>query len=132
MANVIAASDLGHLPSRDGLLPLTRGEFELPTKADPSRLGAFAPFLSPGLDQLPLKLGEATEDRQHQPAVRGCRVGPGVGQRSETSASLAYRVEDVEEIPGAAGEPIQPRDHLQRKTCQFKADWAGVERQVYT
>ena len=99
MANVIAASDLGQrfsrLPSRDGLLPLMRGEFELPTKSDPTSLGAFAALVGPGEDQAPLELGEPTKDGQHQPAVRGCRVGPSISQRSETRASLGDCIKDV-------------------------------------
>jgi hypothetical protein len=100
VANVIAASDLGQrfsrLPSRDGLLPLMRGEFELPTKSDPTSLGGFAALVGPGEDQAPLELGEPTKDGQHQPAVRGGGVGPSISKRSEASVTLGHSIEDIE------------------------------------
>ena len=102
VADVVAPADLGHglacLPSRQRFEDLVAAELELPTKAYPSGLSSPSPFVSPGLDQLPLELGEATKDGQHQPSMSRGRIGPRIGQRSETRPSLAHRIEDVEEI----------------------------------
>lgn len=41
----------------------------------------FPTFVSPGLDQLSLKLSQAAKNRQHQPPMWSCRVSPSIGQR---------------------------------------------------
>jgi len=56
------------------------------------------------------KLGQATQDRHHQPAMRSCGVGPAIGQRLERGAGLADGMEDVEEIAGAARQAIEASD----------------------
>jgi hypothetical protein len=103
MADVVASTNLcnglASLSPRDGLLPLMQSEFELPTKSDPSRLSPFAAFVSTGLNQLPLELGKAAQDGQHQPAVRGCRVALLIRERPEARASLGDRVQHVQEVP---------------------------------
>ena len=102
MADVIGSADLSHglasFPSRQRFEDLVTSELGLPAEAYPSGLSPLPAFLSPGLDQLPLELGKATEDRQHQPAVSRGSIRPGVRERSETRPSFADRVEDVEEI----------------------------------
>jgi hypothetical protein len=45
-----------------------------------TRLGAVAPISGSSPDELALELGKTTEDRQDQPAVRGGRVRPRIGQ----------------------------------------------------
>jgi hypothetical protein len=48
---------------------------------DASRFGANAALASPYTDQFALEFREATEDREHQAAVRRGRIGPGVTLR---------------------------------------------------
>ena len=76
-----------------------RSELELSSKSDPSGFRPLSAFLSPGLDQLPLEFREPTKHSQHQPAVRGCRLGPGIRERPEASASLADCIEDIQQVP---------------------------------
>jgi hypothetical protein len=38
-----------------------------------------------------------------------CGVGPAIGQRLEANTPLAKRIQDVEQVAGRAGQPIQPR-----------------------
>jgi hypothetical protein len=40
----------------------------------------------------------------------GRRVGPGLAQRSELGTGLGNLLEDVEEIPGRAGQPVESGD----------------------
>ena len=104
MADVVASADLGQgfssLPSRQGFEHFMAAELELPTKAYPSGLRSLSAFVGSRTDQLPLEFSKAAKHGQHQPAVRGCGVGPRISQRSETRASLPHRIEDVEEVPG--------------------------------
>src|SRR5215831_18671437 len=80
------------------------------TKSHATLLSALAAFTRPGADQLALKLGQAAENREHQPAVRRSRIGPSVGQRAEPRASLGDGVEDVQQIPRRARQPIKSGD----------------------
>ena len=50
------------------------------------------------------------QHREHQPPVRCCRVGPSIREGPEPRTGLGGRVQDVEEVPRRAGQPIQPRD----------------------
>ena len=104
VTDVVAPADfregLASLLPRQGFEDLVAAELELPTQTYPPGLSPLPAFVGPGLDQLPLKLSEATEDGQHQPAVRGCRVGPSISQRSETRVSLGDCIKDVQEVPG--------------------------------
>jgi hypothetical protein len=99
VTDVVAPADLreglASLSPRHGLLPLMQSELELPAKPHPASFGPGAPFTSAGEDQAPLEFREPTKDGQHQPAVRGCRVGPSISQRSETRASLGDCIKDV-------------------------------------
>ena len=85
------------------------GELELPAEPYPSGLGSLPAFVSPGPDQLPLELSEAAEDRQHQPAVRGGGIGPGIGQGPEPRPSLPNGIEDVEEVAESIS-PVGPAE----------------------
>ena len=46
-----------------------RSELDLATKLYAPSLSAFAPFVGPSLYQLPLKLNEPAQNREHQPPV---------------------------------------------------------------
>jgi len=98
--DVVAATNfdqslVSHSP-RDGLLPLVRRQLELATEPNAPSLCSLPAFVGSGLDQLSLKsTQQGTQNRQHQPSVRGRGVGPGVSQRPEARASLADRVEHI-------------------------------------
>src|SRR6516165_9593284 len=83
-----------------------------------SRLGALATIARAGSDQFPLELRKATQDREHQPAMWGRGVGPGVSEALESRAGFGDRVEHVEQVPRRTGQPIEPRD---------QEDIAGLE-----
>jgi len=59
-------------------------------------LGPLAALTSASADQLTLELGETSEHREHQAAMRRGGVGPAVLQRLEASTALADLVEHVE------------------------------------
>jgi hypothetical protein len=65
-----------------------------------SGLSSLATFTCPGSDQFPFELSQSAQDRQHQSAMRGCGVGPGIGQGFKASPSPGDRVEDIQEIAG--------------------------------
>ena len=73
--------------------------------------GTGAPFTGAGADQFTLELGQAAEDGQDQAAMRGRGIGPGIGERLEGGTCLTDAIEDVEQIAGAPGEPVEPRHH---------------------
>src|SRR5205814_3380983 len=56
------------------------------------------------------ELSQATQDCQDEPAVRCGRVGPGISQRLEACAFLRDGIERVQQIAGAASQPVEPRD----------------------
>src|SRR5262249_370357 len=72
-----------------GFCALMRGECRGATETHATGLGALPAFACTGTNQLALKLGQATENREHQPAVRRRGVCPGVFQAAETSFTLA-------------------------------------------
>jgi hypothetical protein len=70
----------------------------LAAEANGPCLSALAPFVSASLDQLPLKLSQSPEDRQHQ-ATKGHRgIGPGIRYRSEARTGLGDGIEHIEQI----------------------------------
>src|SRR5450755_1459499 len=71
---------LTDFPSRNGFLPLVVRQFRLAAHYYPASFGALPAFAGATSDQFSLELGEAAQDRQHQPAVRCGRVGPGIPQ----------------------------------------------------
>src|SRR5262249_37754668 len=114
MAHTIATRDihqrLARLAPCQSLLPLMRRELVRAAKAHAALFGTLAAFTRPGADQLALKLGQAAENREHQPAVRRSCIRPSVGQRAEPRASLGDGVEDVQQIPRRARQPIKSGD----------------------
>jgi hypothetical protein len=111
MAHTITTRDihqrLARLAPCQSLLPLMRRELMRAAKAHAALSGTLAAFTGPGADQLALKLGQAAEHGQHQPAVRRRRIGPSVGQRAEARARLGDGVEDVQQIPRDQSGPTQ-------------------------
>src|ERR1700676_3892395 len=79
VAHIVAAGNLAHrlaaLAARKRLALLMRGQLGCAAELDAARLGARPAFAGAGAYQLPLELGQAAENGQHQAAVR-CR---GVG-----------------------------------------------------
>ena len=67
-------------PARNGFPPLVVRQFRLAAHYYPASFGALPAFAGATSDQFSLELGEAAQDRQHQPAVRCGRVGPGIPQ----------------------------------------------------
>src|SRR5215469_548735 len=96
--------------TRDGRLSLMRAQFEGAPELNALGLSPLPSLASPGLDQLALELSQAAEHRQHQPAMWRRGVGPGVGHALEARASLADRVEDVQQIARRARQAIEPGD----------------------
>src|SRR5215469_15087824 len=78
-----------------GFCALVRCESSGTTETHATGLGALPAFACSGTNQLALKLGQATENREHQPAVRRCGIGPSVSQAAETGFMLANRGQDV-------------------------------------
>src|SRR5215469_13798658 len=62
-----------------GFCALMRGECRGATETHATGLGALATFACTGTNQLALKFGQATEKREHQPAVRLPRCLSGCG-----------------------------------------------------
>ena len=56
--------------------------------------------------------------------MRRIRIRPTIGERSEACASLPNGIEGVEQIPGAASEPIKLGND-QRVACRQSRDGAG-------
>ena len=71
---------LATLTASQGVETLMRRELGIAPHLYTPRPGALSALARPAPDQLPLELGQTTEDRQHQPAVRSGCVGPGVAQ----------------------------------------------------
>jgi hypothetical protein len=104
-------------------------------KSHPTGLRALAAVIGTSPDQLALELSEATKHGQHQTAVRGRGVCLGVLKRLEAGASLGDGIKDIEEIPGRARQPVEPRHHIslscKRHThCRpiFRTFTAPIER----
>src|SRR5712692_1131037 len=80
MTHVVGAGDLGQrLPVRtatERLALLVGGELRATAESDATRFRAGASLARAGADQLALKLGQPTEDREHQASMRGRRVCP--------------------------------------------------------
>ena len=108
------AGDLGVVltfrpPLRDqGLLVLCE-----PGRA--SKPAAFPPGARPALccallDQGSLELGKPAQDSQDQPAGRGCRIGPAIGQGFEAGPLGLDIAHDGQQIECRAGKAVKPGD----------------------
>jgi hypothetical protein len=61
-------------------------------------LGALPTFACAGTNQLALEFSQATENREHQPAVRRSGIRPSVFQTAEVGIMLANRGQYVEQV----------------------------------
>src|SRR4051794_20075639 len=86
-ADIVAAADLGQrlalLASSDRLAPLMRGELGRSAHSLPSCHGPCPPLAGACADELALELGEAAQHGEHQAAMRGRGVGPGIAEGAE-------------------------------------------------
>src|SRR5262249_39848160 len=82
--------------SLDRFLPLVRCESTRAPEFHATGLSALPAFACSGTNQLALKFGQATENCQHQPAVRRGGIRPSVFQAAETSFTLANRGQNVQ------------------------------------
>ena len=94
MADGIRARDLDQrfltlIEPRQDLPLLMLGQLRWSPHVDTSRFGAADSVAGPGANQLALELGNAANDRDHQPADRRRGVGPGLTQRFELGAGHA-------------------------------------------
>jgi hypothetical protein len=86
---------------------LVRGELRLSSEPYPSRLRAVTTLAGARPDQLSLKLGQAAEHSQHQSAVRGRGIRPGVVEGPEASLLIGNGRQGVQQVASLAGEPIK-------------------------
>jgi hypothetical protein len=73
-------------------------------------LGAAPAFGGTGADKVALNIGQPAEYRQHQAPGAGASVGPWLCQGSELRLGVHDAFDDAEQIKGAAGQPVDPRD----------------------
>ena len=66
------------LPARECFALLMRRQLGLAAEPNASGFGADAPLAAPGKDQMTFELRETTQHREHQSAVGGCGIGPGI------------------------------------------------------
>jgi hypothetical protein len=97
--------------SLKGFGALVGGQSRRPAEFHALGLGTGSAVARTGKDQLALELSQPAQDGQHQAPVCGRGVGPGIAQRLEAGTGLGDGVEDVEEITGGAGQPIEACHH---------------------
>src|SRR5215472_12358846 len=99
-----------------GFCALMRGECRGATETHATGLGALPAFACTGTNQLALKLGQATENREHQPAVRRCGIGPGVFEAAEVCFTLADCGQHIKQVACRACQPVEPghQQHIAR------------------
>ncbi len=115
MADVVGPGDfpgrLAGVAPLQGLALLMGGEFRLAAHLHAAGLGEPAALAGARTDQLPLKLGQAAQNGQHQPAVGCGGVGPGIAKGPEPRLAAGDRRQGVEKIAGGASQPVQPGHH---------------------
>src|SRR5262245_8495995 len=84
----------------ESFCPLMWGEHIWPSKSHSAGLGAGSAFASASTNQLSLELGQATENREHQPAMRRCGVCPCVPETEEAGFTLADGCQYIEQVAG--------------------------------
>src|SRR5262249_61331641 len=82
---------------------LVGGQLRATAESDTVRLRAGTSLAGASADQLALELGQAAEDGEHQAAVRGGGVGPGIAKRCESGAYAGDGGERIEQVAGTAG-----------------------------
>ena len=110
----VAARDVGlafaSLEPAAGLLALIG--CELPAGARSVRPRSFSPGTMPSPQrvriELPLELRQAAQDRDDQAPMGVRSVGPGVLEAAEAGTALVNGVEQVEQVPGRARQPVEP------------------------
>jgi hypothetical protein len=79
--------------------------------------GALPAVIRAGFDQVPLKGGEASQDSHKQFTLRRRRIAPRIMQRLELRTLLGKRVQDIEQVARAAGEPCSKLSSWKPSTC---------------
>jgi hypothetical protein len=100
-------------------LPLKIAELRRAPELHPTSSSPFPTRTRPSPDQFALEFGETTEDRQHEPAMRRGGVGPAVVQALKAGLGIRDLRQDVEQIPRASGQPIEPAHHQHVAGFQF-------------
>jgi hypothetical protein len=86
------------------------GQLWLTTKNNPPRLCTLTPLAGSRPDQFALKLGETSQNGQHQATMRRCGVSPTISERFEPSPFFGDRPEQIEEIASGPRQSIEPGD----------------------
>lgn len=105
------------------------GQLERCPQLHASRHSPGSTLTGSGLDQLALELGEPAQDGQHQSAVGGRRIGPGVGDRAESGARPVQRIQDVQQVAGGPGETVESGDQhdvARRDAAQHPLEFSPV------
>jgi hypothetical protein len=71
-----------------GFPPLVIGQLRLPAHLHPASFGQFPPLAGARADQLAFKFSQLAQDGEHQAAMRGGGVGPGIIQGPESDLSV--------------------------------------------
>ena len=91
--------------------PLVGSKLRLAAHLYTSGFGQLSAFAGTRADQLAFKLSQATQNRQHQPAMGSGGIGPWIAQRPKARLFAADCRHGIEKITGRAGQPIQPGHH---------------------
>src|SRR4029450_8410125 len=94
--------------ARNSLLTLVRCHLARTAELHAAILRPLAALARPGADQLALELRQATENRQHQPAMSRRGVRPCVLERLEAGATIGDRRDDVERLRGLTHRNPRP------------------------
>ena len=78
-------------------------------KTDSTGLCTASALTCTSTDEFTFELSQATEHRQHQPAMRSRSVCPTILEGPEASPGLGHRVQHIEQVPRGSRQPIQPR-----------------------
>ncbi len=81
-------------------LALVGSELRRTAKLIPRGFALASALARTSTDQFALELSQTTEHSQHEAAMRGCRVGPCVLDRTEAGLRLRHRVQHIEQVPG--------------------------------
>ena len=92
MAYVVGPRNLrrrfARFPPRQSFSLLMLSEGRLAAELHAPHLRSLPSLVRPRQDQVPLKLGEAAKDREHQPAMWGGAVCPRITQRAEACSGF--------------------------------------------
>jgi len=85
---------------RKGFLTLMTGEGRLAAETHALGLRTGSAVACTGDDQRPFELGNTSEERQHQPAMRRGGVSPGIAKRFKPGALFADGMKDIQQVTG--------------------------------